>query len=414
MYIISTMNRNTDFQKVVFALFFCGLVSVLHGQNLAGIWKGTLAQQGISGNYTYELRLSQDGTSVSGMSVSRAPTGDSARFTLTGLWDNGRLILQELTQIDPQTPRWCLKYAVLDLKMENDQYVLEGKWTADACAPGRMQLRKSVTTRQEVVTEVVPFTITGEWTGHLNQSDREYGFYYEFRLEEGGAGQSYIVSEGGGGSARHALRWTFDEAAGRLRIEESEVVERQEPDWPWCIKSAEFSLRKAEQRYVLEGEWNGYIEGYKGIPKGRCAAGSLILEKPVLTRQTLKVATDDYAGADQGNIRAVKVERVLEVQSDQLQIRVWDNATVDGDMVTLFINGSRILYNYRVSKRKMTIPVKLDRDNNFLILHAEDIGSISPNTVAVSVYDGVKEQTIILSSNLDFSGAVMIRRFKVD
>lgn len=393
---------------------FLFLSSGLFGQNLAGIWKGTLSQQGASAPYTYEMRINQDGTSVSGIAVSRAVTGDSARFTLTGLWDNGKLILQELTQIEPKTPRWCLKYAVLELKLENDQYRLSGGWTADACSPGRMELSKSVTARQEVVVEETPFTITGQWTGHLNQTDREYGFYYEFDLSDDGTGQSYIVSEGNGGSARHALRWTYDESTGRLRIEESEVIQREDPKWPWCIKSATFQLRKADQRYVIEGNWDGYIEGYKGVPKGRCAAGSLYLEKPVLTRQTLKMVADDYRSTDENNIRTVKVERVIEVQNDQLQIRVWDNGTVDGDAVTLFINGKRLLYNYRVSKRKMTVPIKLEQDNNFLILHAEDIGSIAPNTVAVSVYDGVKEQTLILSSNLDFSGAVMIKRFRVD
>ena len=104
----------------------------------------------------------------------------------------------------------------------------------------------------------------------------------------------------------------------------------------------------------------------------------------------------------------------LEVQGSRLNIHVWDNGTVDGDRVTLFLNGERLLYNHYVNKHKMAIPVTLKQDNNFLILHAEDIGSITPNTVAVSVDDGVKEQTIILSSNLDFSGAVMIRRLKVD
>lgn len=406
------MNQKKYGLRAKFTMVGILLGFLAFGQNLAGIWKGTLTQEGSSGQYTYELRLSQEGNSISGISVSHAPTGDSARFSLTGILDNGQLILQELTQMEPETPRWCLKYAELKLERQDNAYQLSGGWTADACKPGRITVRKAVTMREEVVTEVEPFTITGEWTGHLNQSDREYGFYYEIKLSEGGTGQSYIVSEGSGGSARHALTWRYDEATRKLWIEESRVVERQDPDWPWCIKSAAFSLRKADQRYVLEGDWQGFIEGYKGIAKGRCAAGSLILEKPIVTRQTLKMVADDYQGAGQNNIRAVKVERVLEVKSKDLQIRVWDNGTVDGDVVTLFINGRRLLYNYRVSKRKMTIPVTLDRDNNFLILHADDIGSISPNTVAVSVYDGVHEQTIILSSNLDFSGAVMIRRFR--
>ena len=103
-----------------------------------------------------------------------------------------------------------------------------------------------------------------------------------------------------------------------------------------------------------------------------------------------------------------------EVRSRDLYLRVWDNGTVDGDVVTLFLNGRRILHNFRVSKRKRVIPVTLEAANNFLILHAEDLGDIIPNTVAVSIDDGFKEQIIILSSNLAESGAVLIREVKVE
>jgi hypothetical protein len=48
-----------------------------------------------------------------------------------------------------------------------------------------------------------------------------------------------------------------------------------------------------------------------------------------------------------------------------------------------------------------------------LVLHAESLGSVPPNTIAVSVFDGVKEQTIVLCSNLKESGAVLIRTFQV-
>ena len=41
--------------------------------------------------------------------------------------------------------------------------------------------------------------------------------------------------------------------------------------------------------------------------------------------------------------RTIKVERVLEVQSSSIKIKVWDNGTVDGDVATLFLNGERIL-----------------------------------------------------------------------
>jgi hypothetical protein len=111
--------------------------------------------------------------------------------------------------------------------------------------------------------------------------------------------------------------------------------------------------------------------------------------------------------------RDVDVERVLEVKSKTVRIRVWDNGTVDGDVLSLFLNGDQILKNYRVTRQKHETIVKLDKPTNFIILHALNVGTISPNTVAVSVDDGVQEQVVIISSNLDKSGAIMIREFTV-
>ena len=110
----------------------------------------------------------------------------------------------------------------------------------------------------------------------------------------------------------------------------------------------------------------------------------------------------------------MKIDKVIQVQSKKLRIKVWDNGTVDGDFVTLLLNGKKILDNYRVDKRKWSIPVEILEGDNFLILHAEDLGDISPNTVAVSIDDGVKEVIIVMSSNLDVSGAILIKPFRFE
>ena len=111
--------------------------------------------------------------------------------------------------------------------------------------------------------------------------------------------------------------------------------------------------------------------------------------------------------------REVDVERVLEVRNKTVRIRVWDNGTVDGDVVSIFLNGEQIVKNYRVTRQKHETIVKLDKPTNFIILHALNLGSISLNTVAASVDDGFEEQVVIISSNLDKSGAIMRKKLTV-
>lgn len=399
----------------IFCLFPFFLTCLyLAAQDLSGHWEGYITQDGKPDTFFYQVDLQPGTTAYSGTSFSQTGDGSaSASFQLTAYLDGQQLIVQELSQIDPPKPKWCLKYATLTLEEFPFHDRLKGRWKADGCTPGEMVLERSKIPAGQEVEEIIPPTITGKWTGTLSQSDRDYGFYFEADFKQGGRGQSYIVSEDNGGSAFHNLEWQYDSIFQLLSFKELEVASKTDPNWRWCIKSGTLSFRREKNRLALEGEWNGFIEGYD-LEAGPCASGKVYLEKPILTRTIVKKQAMLERPYEAESKRKIKVERVLEVQNSSIKIKVWDNGTVDGDVATVFLNGERILNSHRVDKRKFGIPVKLNQDDNFLVLHAESLGDISPNTVAISVDDGVKEQIIILSSNLNESGAVMIRKFRVN
>jgi hypothetical protein len=394
---------------------FCIFLSLLSvgstAQTLGGKWEGTVEQQGSGESYFYALEISVSGEAVSGNAISRSEDGETeAEFIISGIAENNKLILQEVKQLRPESPQWCLKAITLTYSVLDAGAQLSGNWTAKGCKPGIILLKQISSIETEVKEET--FSITGKWTGHLTQSDRDYGFYYELELEEAGVGSSFIVSEGNGGSAKHALIWLFDEASGLLTLKENYVMERTDPNWKWCIKSGTFQLRRKGMSYYLEGDWSGFIEEHD--PElGACAPGSLILEKPVLTKEVRKEINLMTKPYEEKTGRIVKVGRTVEVNNPNVRIKIWDCGSVDGDYATLFLNGERILNNYRVIKYKKGIPVKLNAAENILILHAEDLGDIPPNTVAVSVVDGKNETVIIMNSNLQESDAILIRRFKL-
>lgn len=401
--------------KSLIILFTCSLLAGFSfAQDLSGVWEGTLSQNEKSKTFYYQIQIEGNGGIISGTSFSVDEESDiRAEFTLTGAWDGNQLVLQEIDQIAPASPKWCLKYMTLDLKTENG-VSLSGPWKADGCKPGRIELKPQKNRLNLPVAEnPESFSMEGTWTGFLYQEDRNYGFYYEITMEQDEAGSSYIVSEDNGGSARIRLNWYYNKEKEEVIIKERAVQEKTDDNWPWCIKSAKLLLAKKKDRYVLEGDWLGFIEGFTQ-KSGPCAPGKMVLERLIPTEQIIAQREKTTLPYEKSTDRAVKVERVLEVQSPNIRIKVWDNGIVDGDVVTLFLNGKQLLENHRVKKTKYGMNVKLNDAINFLILHAEDLGDITPNTVAVSVDDGVKEQIIILSSNLKESGAVMIKEFKVD
>jgi hypothetical protein len=421
-------------KTLVFHFAFLFFLKIGYSQNLTGAWSGTVTQTGKPGSFLYAIDMVQDGQKVTGTATSSNADGTgSAKFEVGGTFDGKQLVLQEVRQLEPENAKWCLKHIRLQYAEKQGVMTLEGTWEAQGCKPGTMKLAigsKEVHSEQSVATEPTPpnfpisqfpnFQFPARFSGNLSQSDRDYGFYFEMVFNADGTGTSHIVSDGEGGNATHRLRYTFDEAAQRLDFEETEILEESVPSWRWCMKSGSLFYQKEKNRLSLAGKWHGFIEG-TDPQTGACAPGKLYVEQPILHQNETSAKLGEAAKPDPVEMKAyetktkreVDVERVLEVKSKTVRIRVWDNGTVDGDVLSLFLNGEQIVKNYRVTREKYETIVKLDKPTNFIILHALNVGSISPNTVAVSVDDGYEEQVVIISSNLDKSGAIMIKEFTV-
>ncbi|MBK8042919.1 MAG: hypothetical protein IPK21_09785 [Haliscomenobacter sp.] len=377
-------------------------------------WEGMLTQTGSRDTFRLAIHLRQDGDLVTGQSVSTSPGKKSGRFSIAGRWDGQTLLIQEIEQLEPKDERWCLKYFTLRKSADpTAAWTLSGPWKAESCPSGMAALNPLGAELPVAPAAEAPFSMEGLWTGHLSQSDRDYGFYFEAGLEAEGKGTSSIVSESNGGQAFHSLTWTFSPADSILEFRESAVIRKTSANWKWCIKNAHLRLRREGSRYVMEGDWNGFIEG-RTPANGPCAPGRLYLEKPVLAHaDSVLVSTPLPADSLSGPARETKIERQIDVYRPDLKIKVWDNGTEDGDIISLFLNGKRIAHRFRITKGKASVQVKLQQEFNLLVLFAEDIGTIVPNTVAISIDDGVKEHILVLNADLTQNGAVLIRQFSV-
>lgn len=247
------------------------------------------------------------------------------------------------------------------------------------------------------------------------------------KLNTDGTGTSTIISDGEGGNATLSLNWNFDDSSGLMHFKETAIIEKSVPDWRWCLKSGQLKMKETVHWKSMQGSWAGYIEGYSES-RGACAPGELFLEQPILNsgelilpdisttsdHPTLNPVPPDLAGYVKDQKREVEVNRVVEVKGRRIKIWVWDNGTIDGDVLSLFLNGKMLLHQHRATRQKYEMLVTLEKPVNYLILHAITLGSISPNTVAVSIDDGSGEKIIMVSSTLKSSGAIMIREFKVE
>jgi WD40 repeat protein len=105
--------------------------------------------------------------------------------------------------------------------------------------------------------------------------------------------------------------------------------------------------------------------------------------------------------------RDIEVQKVINVDAKILKLAVWDNEKVDGDKISLSLNGKWIFRNYEIVKEKHNFEIELIPNQvNQLVFFAENLGSIPPNTSAINIqYEGYNK-THIMRSNLDKSGSI--------
>ena len=112
--------------------------------------------------------------------------------------------------------------------------------------------------------------------------------------------------------------------------------------------------------------------------------------------------------------RPNEIQNEIEVSSDSLQVDFYDNGEVDGDSISVFFNDQLMGSNLKLSTKAIHMDIKLDttKEYNQLAMFANNLGSIPPNTALMLISDGKNRWEVRLSSNLNKSGAVRIRRKK--
>lgn len=106
--------------------------------------------------------------------------------------------------------------------------------------------------------------------------------------------------------------------------------------------------------------------------------------------------------------RKNNVIRTIEVAHRTIKVDLYDNGEIDGDSVSLFYNGKLLLANKRLTDKALSINLTVDDDKavNELVMYAENLGSIPPNTALMVVTDGPNRYEVRITSDLQKSGVI--------
>ena len=134
-----------------------------------------------------------------------------------------------------------------------------------------------------------------------------------------------------------------------------------------------------------------------------------------MVKPVAKILQTNIAVAPAIDLKNRKIEIIdqLTIVADSLQFTLYDNGEVDGDTVTVYYDGRLIVNKQRLSEKpiEVTLTVDENEEGHRLVLFADNLGSIPPNTALIVVTAGKKR--FELRSDADMNkNAVMVIKYE--
>jgi hypothetical protein len=134
----------------------------------------------------------------------------------------------------------------------------------------------------------------------------------------------------------------------------------------------------------------------------------------VLKKSLPAAAPVNLAPAANVNMLKTVLQQTVYFSSDSLLLTLYDNGEVDGDTVSVLMNGELIIAKQGLSttaaKKTIYIPASTDRVE--LVMYAESLGSIPPNTGLLVIRDGKDLYEIRFSGDLQKNASIVFNRKK--
>lgn len=113
------------------------------------------------------------------------------------------------------------------------------------------------------------------------------------------------------------------------------------------------------------------------------------------------------------SMREKELTGTVTVKHDTILVLLYDNGIIDGDTVSLVYDDKLIAVKKGLHSTPFTVKLTVPKDNNSheLLMFADNLGAIPPNTAMMLVIDGEQRHKIYLSSNQKQNAVVRFVRY---
>lgn len=112
--------------------------------------------------------------------------------------------------------------------------------------------------------------------------------------------------------------------------------------------------------------------------------------------------------------RQNELVKTLEVTSPTITIRLYDNGEIDDDTISVYLDNKIVLSQKRLTASPVSLTIEMDEQDpeHVLVMVAENLGRIPPNTSLMIVADGDKRYEIRITSTEQKNAMVRFRYVK--
>lgn len=265
--------------------------------------------------------------------------------------------------------------------------------------------------------------LAGFWKGKIYQDSGGYAQEYELELQITqnknklyGTSNAYlnlviteqIAFKGG----------YFKNDSIKLKEYEEGIINSVQPNsYVPCIKTYILAYTKeADGTETLKGRWYGV--GYDDnktddVFSSDCIPGLVFLSRVSLSprQNIISGPTLTYNFPDTLNGTKLTKVKEIEVENPVVEISINDYEKVDGDEVSIYFNREKIADHVMVKKSPTNFTLTLSEKyiNNEIIIVAENLGRIPPNTSLMKIKDGNKTYEVYVSSDFKNSAAIYLK-----
>lgn len=369
------------FLKFFFA-FLASCLLTLQGfsQNLTGIWRGYFITEGAE-QYKFELQIEQSPKKgVSGVSYSYLSTRFYGKATLTGNFNTASdmALVQEIKTVEVRMSAGsiaCIMKCLLKYERSGSEEFLEGTYTSKyeksdslfgikkggGCGGGKVFLRKVIT------------------------SD----FYVEPFLR--------------------------DKPTVKKATPQSNTQQKTTPPRPATNKP----VAKTTPKKTNPGQPNRSI-AKKPPVNNKTAVTNNVTTDSIKRNTSASISKEEVKKSNtiatiklpaRTRSRENELAQTINVSNNEIIVRLYDNGEIDDDTISIYMDDQLVLSNKRLSASPLSITLKLnDTDpEHVLVMVAENLGRIPPNTSLMIVQDGDKKYQVRITSTNQKNAMVRFR-----